>query len=152
MEKPFWHLVVYVVFTDLRHYCLCRGLGRSGGPLASPSDLSSRYILCLGCPEEISQLIKVKLNGSWEQWLKRIYRLGSWCLYPFPLPLLVCKLFRAETLFALTFLQHVTNGALILAEVLGTTVKQINACFWPFFPCQMLPQPEKSSTVICPLP
>lgn len=61
--------------------------------------------------------------------MKRIYRLGSWCLYPFPLPVLVCKLFRAETLFALTFLQHVTNGALILAEVLGTTVKQINAFF-----------------------
>lgn len=48
--------------------------------------------------------------------MERIYCLGTWYLYPFPLPVLVCKLFRAETLFALTFLQHVTNGALILAE------------------------------------
>lgn len=64
--------------------------------------------------------------------MERIYCLGTWCLYPFPLPVLVCKLFRAETLFALTFLQHVTNGALILAEVLGTTIKQINAFFFFF--------------------
>lgn len=97
------------------------------------TDLPVRSVLTihtsLQCLEGISHLIMAKLSGSWEQWMKRVYCFGTRGLHPFLLPVLNCKLFRAETSFALTFLQHITNGALILDEVLRTTVRQINDFF-----------------------
>lgn len=72
-----------------------------------------------------------KLSGSWEQWMKRVCCFGMRGLCPFLLPVLIFKLVKAETWFALTFLQHVTNGTLILNEALGNKVKQIND-FFPF--------------------
>lgn len=86
----------------------------------------------------------MKLNSSWEKWMERIYYLGTWCSYPFLLLLLVCKLFRAETLFALTFSTACElMGALILAKVSGTTVKQINALL--FTSCQIIQYPKNSN-------
>lgn len=128
MEKAFWHSCLHVVQSPSALQ-IVRGMGWPGGALTSLSDLSSPSTLCLQCLEGISHLIMAKLSGSWEQWMKRVYCFGTRGLYPFLLPVLNCKLFRAETSFALTFLQHITNGALILDEVLRTTVKQINDFF-----------------------